>query len=134
MERGIIGKTKPQIFGAFGDLMIEVEAKAVTTIPQVFSGRMTPGVEAPSAIQITNIDLASLLLAGMVTEDLKLALHLKEVELETKTKEVELMHLISVMELDPSCNPMLLLPLRVFPLAQFPMISSMQAKKLPVPL
>lgn len=90
MERGIIGKTKPQMFGASGELMVEVEAKAATTIPQVFSGRMTPGVETPSAIQVTNIDLASLLLAGMVTEDLKLALHLKEVELKTKTKEVSL--------------------------------------------
>lgn len=44
------------------------------------------------------------------------------------------MHLIKVMELDPSCNQMLLLPLRVFPLAQFPMISSVQAKELPVSL
>lgn len=138
VERGIIGKTKPQMFGASGDLVVEVEAKAATTIPEVFSGRMTTGVEAPSAIQrnwqkelLPNVDLASLLQAGMVTEDLKLALHLKEVELETKTKEVELMHLIRVMELDPSRNTMLLLPLRVRPLAQFPLMSSMQAKKLP---
>lgn len=63
VERGIIGKTK-QMFSASGGLMVEVEAKVATTIPQVFSGWMTPGVEAPSAIQVTNIDLATLLLAG----------------------------------------------------------------------
>lgn len=39
----------------------------------------------------------------MDTEDLKLALHLREVEFETKTLEVELMHLyIRALELDPA--------------------------------
>lgn len=39
----------------------------------------------------------------MVTEDIKLALCLKEVELETKAKEAELMHPhVRAMELDPS--------------------------------
>lgn len=39
----------------------------------------------------------------MVTEDIKLALCLKEVELETKAKEAELMPpRVRAMELDPS--------------------------------
>ncbi|CAI5657377.1 unnamed protein product [Oreochromis niloticus] len=64
---------------------------------------MTSGAEAPVAVQSPTFDPISQVAAGLVTEDLKLALRLKEVELEAKAKEVELMHLrIRAMELDPS--------------------------------
>lgn len=43
----------------------------------------------------------ALIHAGVDTEDLKLALSMREVELETKNREVELMHhCIRVLELD----------------------------------
>ncbi|CAI5669799.1 unnamed protein product [Oreochromis niloticus] len=102
LDKGVIVKSKPRPVEATGGLMVDVGAEAAATIPQATSGRMTPGAEAPAAIQIPNVNPAGHL-SGLVTEDLRLALRLKEVELEAKTKEVELMHLrIRAMELDPS--------------------------------
>lgn len=44
--------------------------------------------------------------AGVDSEDLKLALRLKEVELQTKNREVELMHLrIKALELEGPARP-----------------------------
>lgn len=78
-----------------GGLVMDVGAEAATTIPQAFRGRKTPLKACHSGPK------------QMVRGDLNLALRLKEVELENKTKEVTLMHLrIRAMELDSSqqCN------------------------------
>lgn len=44
-------------------------------------------------VQSPKFDPIGQVATGLVMEDLKLALRLKEVELEAKAKEVELMHL-----------------------------------------
>ncbi|CAI5637598.1 unnamed protein product [Oreochromis niloticus] len=93
-------KTSP---GGSGSLETAVGAEAAGAVPKPSKGRMTSGAEAPVAVQSPTFDPISQVAAGLVTEDLKLALRLKEVELEAKAKEVELMHLrIRAMELDPS--------------------------------
>ncbi|KAL3979168.1 gamma-glutamyltranspeptidase / glutathione hydrolase / leukotriene-C4 hydrolase [Sarotherodon galilaeus] len=102
LDKGVIVKSKPRPVEATGGLVVDAGAEAAAAIPQAASGRMTPGAEAPAAIQTPNVSPAGQL-PGLVTEDLRLALRLKEVELEAKAKEVELMHLrIRAMELDPS--------------------------------
>lgn len=57
------------------------------------AAKSEPGAETPSAIQLSGPDTMALIQAGVDTEYLKLALHLKEVKLELKTRVIELMHL-----------------------------------------
>ncbi|CAI5673597.1 unnamed protein product [Oreochromis niloticus] len=102
VDRGVFGRMKTSPGGS-GSLETAVGAEAAGAVPKPSKGRMTSGAEAPVAVQSPTFDPISQVAAGLVTEDLKLALRLKEVELEAKAKEVELMHLrIRAMELDPS--------------------------------
>lgn len=65
----------------------------------------------PPSAQLS-IDPMALIQAGVDTADLKLALRLLEVELQTKSREVELMHLrIRAMELDRTPAPATSTPL-----------------------
>ncbi|KAK0135637.1 hypothetical protein N1851_028500 [Merluccius polli] len=110
VERGILAvRPQPQSDGASGGLEGEVEVEAATAqrTPRVWA---EVGAEAPAPTLdprlIHSVDPIALIQAGVETEDLKLALRLREVELETKTCEVELMHLrIRAKELDRPSPP-----------------------------
>ncbi|KAK2884339.1 hypothetical protein Q8A73_020813 [Channa argus] len=66
-----------------------------------FSSPVAGEAKAPTRSPAVCVDPLSLLQAGVDKEELKLALRLKEVDLETKTREVELMHLrIRALELE----------------------------------
>lgn len=102
VDRGVFGRLKTSPRGS-GSLETAVGAEAAGAIPKPSKVRTTSEAEAPVAVQSPKLDPIGHVAAGLVTEDLKLALRLKEVELEAKAKEVELMHLrIRAMELDPS--------------------------------
>ncbi|CAI5678278.1 unnamed protein product [Oreochromis niloticus] len=102
VDRGVFGRLKTSPRGS-GSLETAVGAEAAGAVPKPSKGRTTSEAEAPVAVQSPKLDPIGHVAAGLVTEDLKLALRLKEVELEAKAKEVELMHLrIRAMELDPS--------------------------------
>ncbi|XP_026016141.1 uncharacterized protein LOC113018114 [Astatotilapia calliptera] len=102
VDRGVFGGQKTSPSGS-GSLETAVGAEAAGAVPKPSKGRMPSGAEAPVAIQSPVFDPAGQVGAGLVTEDLRLALRLKEVELAAKAKEVELMHLrIRAMELDRS--------------------------------
>uniref|UniRef100_A0A8P4KNJ7 Gypsy retrotransposon integrase-like protein 1 n=1 Tax=Dicentrarchus labrax TaxID=13489 RepID=A0A8P4KNJ7_DICLA len=92
VESGIVTQTKPERVHAPEVLEEEVGAEAATAT-QTFGGQVSAGAEAPVVTQAYSMDLVALLQAGVDTEDLKLALRMKEVELETKSKDVEIMHL-----------------------------------------
>lgn len=62
----------------------EVGAEATTTA-RALSGQVRLGAEAPAVTQASGTDPIALLQAGLDTEDLMLALYLREVELEFKT-------------------------------------------------
>lgn len=79
---------KPVGGGVGGSVGVEAAAGAANaTNPD----RAEAGAEAPVAS--TGTDPIALLQAGVATEDLKIILRMKEVDLEMKTREVELMHL-----------------------------------------
>ena len=100
MEKGIV-KPVCEAVSAFDVASEEVRAEAAMASDTV-SDQGKAGAEAP-AFSLGSTDPIALIQAGVDTEDLKLALHLREVELETKTREVELIHLrIRVLELDPA--------------------------------
>uniref|UniRef100_A0A3P9C6A9 Gypsy retrotransposon integrase-like protein 1 n=1 Tax=Maylandia zebra TaxID=106582 RepID=A0A3P9C6A9_9CICH len=102
VDRGVFGGQKTSPSGS-GSLETAVGAEAAGAVPKPSKGRMPSGAEAPVAIQSPVFDPAGQVGGGLVTEDLRLALRLKEVELAAKAKEVELMHLrIRAMELDRS--------------------------------
>ncbi|KAK2918459.1 hypothetical protein Q8A73_002830 [Channa argus] len=66
-----------------------------------FSSPVAGEAKAPTRSPAVCVDPLSLLQAGVDKEELKLALRLKEVDLETKTREVELMYLrIRALELE----------------------------------
>ncbi|CAI5670127.1 unnamed protein product [Oreochromis niloticus] len=91
VDRGVFGGLKTSPSGS-GSLETAVGAEAA-------------GAVLPRAVTVQSpkFDPTGQVAAGLVTEDLKLALRLKEVELVAKAKEVELVHLrIRAMELDPS--------------------------------
>lgn len=103
MEQGVI-KSDPKYVSALEGMPQPEEAEAATA-EQILSGLKDVGAEAATPAQVS-IDPVALLQAGLDTEDLKLALHMKEVELETKTREVELMHLrIRALELNKASPP-----------------------------
>lgn len=98
VEGGFI-KSDPKHISALEEKPQPVEAEADTATP-ILSGLVDVGAEAATPAQVST-DPVALLQAGLDTEDLKLALRMKEVELETKTREVELMHLrIRALELN----------------------------------
>ncbi len=100
VERGIVEKAKPQTGSAPEGLYEEVETAAATAT-QALSGQVKSGAEAPAVAQVSGTDPIALIQAGVDTEDLRLALHLREVELQMKTRKAELMHLsIRALELD----------------------------------
>lgn len=74
MERGIV---KPRMTRAPEGLDGEVGAAAATAT-EALSGQVKLGAEAPAATHAYGTDLMALLQAGVDTEDLKLALHLRE--------------------------------------------------------
>lgn len=74
---------------------MRVEAEAATAAHALSSQ------SAPTVTLTQSVDPVSLLQAGVDTEDLKLALGLKELDLQTRSPEVELMHLkIRALELE----------------------------------
>ncbi|CAI5671287.1 unnamed protein product [Oreochromis niloticus] len=102
VDRGVFGRMKTLPSGS-GSLGMAVGLEAAGAVPKPSKGRMTSGAEAPVTVQSPKFDPTGQAAAGLMTEDLRLALRLKEVELEAEAKEVELMHLrIRAMELDPS--------------------------------
>ena len=102
VERGIVKPEKPKTVSAPEGLNVEVGAAAATAT-QALSSRVEAGAEALAFTQASGTDPMALIQARVDTEDLKLALRVKEVELETKTREVELMQLrIRALELDRS--------------------------------
>ena len=92
VEKGVVTKLRPQTGLAPEGLHVGVGAVAAT-VTQALSSQVNVGAEAPTVAQAGSIDPLSLLQAGVDTEDFKLALRLKAVDLETKIREVELMHL-----------------------------------------
>lgn len=71
----------------------------------VIATKAQPESEGPTVSPVPrqdpSVDPLAMIQAGVETEDLKLALQLRELELQTKTRKVELIHLrIRAMELD----------------------------------
>lgn len=88
LEKGAVTKAKPQTVGAPEKLRVWVEVVAATAQPTL-SIPVAVEVKGPTCPPAVCIDPSCLLQAGMDKEELKLALHLKKVELE----EVKLVHL-----------------------------------------
>ncbi|KAF3706922.1 hypothetical protein EXN66_Car000093 [Channa argus] len=101
VEEGVVTMPKPKQ-KVMTPERLQAGMEAMAAISQsAFSSPVGGEAKAPTRPPAVCVDPLSLLQAGVDKEELKLALRLKEVDLETKTREVELMHLrIRALELE----------------------------------